>query len=311
MNILVTGGTGFIGSHLIDRLLLDGHSVILLKRSFSPIWRIGNTIQKIQCYDTDQLTSTETVFIENKIDAVVHLAAQYVKYDDDVETTDMIVSNIQFPAVLMRQAIKHHVPSFINTGTFFEYEPTLVPIDEQATKQPFNYYTATKIAFEHIVSYEVFEKKIKAVTLKLFSPYGEKDNNKIVRFIIESFLTGNKAPLTAGEQQLSFTYVQDIVDAYMKALNFLSSDIYSGYESFNIGTPTTHSIRDIIRKLEGLTGKKSNLEIGKIPYNPREIMSAQCNPAKAMRLLGWEARTTLDEGLDKTFMYYKNTKSMI
>lgn len=306
MHILVTGGTGFIGSHIIERLLQDGHSIILLKRSFSPLWRIEHLLNKIKTYDTDNLTSLEEIFKKGKIDAIIHLAAKYVKYDDSTnEVPDMSTSNIQFPAFLTYYATKYGVKSFINTGTFFEYEPTLIPIDEQTPQQPFNYYTATKIAFEQLLKYEAIEGKIKAVTLKLFSPYGEKDNNKIVRFLIQSFLHNKKEHITGGEQQLSFTYIQDIVDAYIAALDFTLSDRYSQYETFNIGASQSYSIRDLIRKLEYISGKSSPLQLGKIPYNPQEIMCAQCNPSKAHRLLGWEAKTSLDVGLEKTFNYYK------
>lgn len=119
--VLLTGATGFLGSHMLELLLQSGYNVIVTKRSTSDVWRIEHLLSKVQSYDIDT-DSIETVFASNKIDAVIHLATLYRKFNNGKEVAEMVSSNITFPIELLEVGLRHGLKAFINTGTFFEYD---------------------------------------------------------------------------------------------------------------------------------------------------------------------------------------------
>lgn len=305
MNILVTGGTGFIGSHLVHRLLDKKYKVFLLKRKFSDTWRIKNIIDSLVVYNLDKNYNFEKIFADNKIDVVIHLAGYYVKYEKThKEIKEMDQVNINFPKKLLNCAIRTKTKGFINTGTFFEYKQTKKPIDEKKPKKPFNYYAETKIVFEQILKKEALKKRIKGVTLKPFSPYGEKDNPKVILLMLGSFLENKPLLLTDGKQKLSFTYIDDIVEAYIKTINFIMSSNYRKYEDFNIGYPKVYSLKQIAKIWQKITDKKGNLHFNKLEIPKNEVKHALCNSKKAEMLLSWYPKTDIIKGLTKTYQYY-------
>ena len=182
--VLLTGGTGFIGCHVIEHLLDNEYKVILLKRSFSNNWRIKGFENRITCYNTDE-TELDEIFQNESINTIIHLATYYKKHHNPSDIDPMIRSNILFPVQLLELALKFDVRSFINTGTFFEYAHDSLPIHENSNEKPYNFYATTKIAFENILkSYS--KNGFKSITLKLFSPYGPFDNEeKIIPLLIK------------------------------------------------------------------------------------------------------------------------------
>lgn len=305
-NMLITGGFGFIGSHLVRRLLKEGHSVIVLKKKKSNTWRLKDVINTIKIYNYETNEKLENIFKENKIDCIIHFAMKYIKTHTtikDIEEFNEV--NITFPATLADFACKYQVSSFVNTGTFTEYQSSKTKTAEDGIIDPSNYYAATKIAFESLLKYFSSRKKIKAVTLKLFSPYGEMDNDKLIVLLIKSFLYRNKLQITKGEQKLSFTYISDTVEAYIKTLRFLSTK-YSKYETFNIGTNKTWSIKEVVCELEKIHGSKNDKLKMTLPYPTDEIKYICCNNTKAMKVLGWSPKVDLSKGLKKTYLFYKS-----
>ena len=307
MNILLTGGTGFIGSHLLHTLLQKNHSIVLLKRSTSHIWRIDDIMDTLISYDLDKITDLESIFTKNKIDLIIHLAGLHIRHHSTTkEIEEMNDININLPITLLDIAARFHVKGFINTGTFSEYKLTIKPVSEKDKIKPYNYYSVTKIAFEEMLKYYASNHDIKAVTLKLFSPYGEKDNDKIIPLIIKSFITNKEIKLTKGEQRLSFTYITDIVDAYIKSIDFICSNKYKHYEVFNIGVIKDFSIKKIIKMIEKISSKKSKVKLGLLPYHKHELMFGLCNNSKAQKLLLWNPKVGMNKGLRKTYDYFLN-----
>ena len=144
---------------------------------------------------------------------------------------------------------------------------------------------------------------IKAIDLKLFSPYGPRDNEKLIIFLIKSILKNKEVEISKGEQLLSWTYVRDIVDAYVKAVEYVQK-MDKNYESFNIGNGEAVSIKKIVEILKEISGK--NLIKCNKDYGKNEIMYAKCNNDKARRVLGWNPLYFIRQGLKETYDYYKN-----
>lgn len=301
--VLLTGATGFIGSHLLERLLEEGYKVVALKRSFSDTWRIEKLLGQTKFYDVDK-SGLELPFKENKIDCVAHLAGTYVKKHKTVADVEGLVdNNIRFPSRICQLCVQHGVKYFINTGTFFEYDISNRPIREDDRKQPYNLYAALKLAFSELLNFYAHEYDFKTIDFKLSATFGEKDNEKLIVFLIKSLLNGAEIEMSGGEQRWNFTYVKDIVQAYIRALeNF---DKIEEYESFNVGYSEAYSIREVAEKLEKIAGdKKFRIAWGAKPYIENEIFYANCDNSKVKRVLKWEPVFNIDSGLAATYKYY-------
>jgi len=311
MKILVTGGSGFIGSHLIRLLLNLNYSVIALKRKKSNIADLIKYKNKIIFYNFEEKNIYDKIFTKNKIDVVIHLAGNYLKKEpNNIEAKRIADFNIVESLLLLKAAVKHGVKGFINTGSFFEFKPSSKKLNEDSEKIPFNYYAATKMAFEDILISYAKSKKIRAVTLRLFSPYGEGQENKIIPLIINSLLSKKTLFLTKGKQELSFTYIEDILDAYIKAIKYILSSKYKNYQDFNIGANKCYSIIRIINKLKKISGKSTRINFGAISYYDNDFIHVKCDSSKAKKVLRWQAKTNIDEGLLKTYKYF-STLSII
>ena len=182
-NILLTGATGFIGSHLLEALVNNGNKVVITKISGSDTTRIDHLLKKVKSYDSDKI-DLEKMFLETRIDCVIHLATNYIKsHKSEAEVELMLDSNVKFPTILAELCIKHKVGSFINTGTFFEYKMKDSPIKEGDPIDPYNFYASTKVAFNNIIKFYAKHFGLKVMDFKLFAPFGEKDNEKLVIFL--------------------------------------------------------------------------------------------------------------------------------
>jgi len=302
--ILLTGATGFLGSYLLERLLKENYNVIILKRSFSNIWRIKHLLDSTKYYDIDKIP-LEKIFEENKVDIVIHLATYYKKSHNYKDIGMMIDSNLKFPTKILDLMRLYGTKYFINTGTFFEYELVDRYISENTSKSPYNLYASTKLAFGEILKYYSQNYNIKIIDLKLFAPYGPKDNeNKLIPFLIKNFLKNKIIELSPSEQKWNWTYYKDVVEAYIRAIHYISN-MNNNLESFNIGNDKTYTIKAIIEVLEDLTNKRNLVKYTK-SYPKKEIFYVCCDNTKAKNYLGWIPKYDLYEGLKETYEYYKN-----
>jgi len=304
MNILVTGGTGFIGSNLLKKLFYSQQfdKIIVLKRKVSDISKIESIKNKLILVDIENIDNFDVFFKTNKIDLIIHLSSKYIKYNEtDSDIEEMNYFNINFPSKLLYYAAKNNVKAFINTGSFFEYKHSNKKINENDIVEPFNYYSATKIAFEEILKYFSKEYGVRAITLKLFSPYGIGQENKIISLIIKSVIKGKNLSLTSGKQKLSFTYIDDIVQAYINAIDYVISKKYSSYEVFNIGSDKSYSIKEVVAIACNLHKNPPEFIFGDKDMPSREIMVSNCDNSKAEKILGWKPKVGIKEGIKKTF----------
>jgi len=307
MKVLVTGATGFIGSNLVKRVLGDGFDVLIVKRINSSLEKIEDILdhERLKIYDISS-TNLEYIFQKEKIDAIFHLATFYQKKEKSLDIQKMIRSNIEWPTLILQKAVESGVKYFINTGTFFEYRLNReVPISEESELAPYNLYASTKIAFENILRYYVNLNKMKAITLKLFAPYGPYDNpNKIIPFLIKKMF--KKEPITlhsSGMQKWDYIFVLDIVDAYVKALNYVQH-MKNKYEVFNIGDGKTVTIYEITNILKRLIGYQNKIIWSN--DSPHEIKYVCANIEKAKQILGWNPHYDIEKGLKATVKWYIN-----
>lgn len=300
--ILLTGATGFLGSHLLEALLEKGHKVIVLKRSTSNTWRIIHLLSKLKVYDIDT-ESIESIFREEKIDIIIHMATFYKKINNTEEISAMINTNITLPTKLLEIGIRHDIKAFINTGTFFEYDCSTLPVTEESNKKPFNFYAKTKLAFEEIL--KTYSNEIAINTFRIFSPYGEKDDDqKLIPTIMKSALSAKKLKLSEGFQKLDFIYAKDISNAYIHAIDRIKKEnIKKEYHVFNLGTGQALSIREVVSIIEQSLKKNIEKEWGiKSNY---DIPMAYASIDKSFLLLDWTPTYSIYDGISNTLRYYE------
>ena len=304
--ILLTGGAGFIGSHLLELLISKKYEITVLEKDSSNAWRINYLMDKVKYYAVNK-AKLEDIFKTNKFDCIIHLATFYKKqHGSIVDVKKMIETNILLPTLLLELAVKYQVQYFINTGTFFEYKLKKEELlTENSVLEPYDLYALTKISFDNILKYYTTHYKIKGITLKLFAPYGEKDNKKLIVYLIENLLKNKSVNLTHGIQKWNFTYVKDIVDAYLKTLKYINK-MKKNYDFFNIGSNKVISIRNVVKILEEISNKKISVKWGTIKYSKREILYVNCSNNKAKNILGWVPQYNFKKGLEKMYLYYLN-----
>ncbi len=296
---LLTGGTGFIGSHLLERLL-ENNKVILLKRSFSDTWRIDKFINNdnLLLLDIDKTNLTD-IFNNYQIEGIFHLAAAYIKNPTHEDIMTTVKSNIEFPTELLDLASNNNVKYFINTGTYFEYSLAKLPLTESSNVDSLNFYSTSKIAFEDILKYYSKEYDINASTLKLYTPYGPRDDeSKIIPYLILNTLNKQEIKINNPNNRLDIVHVYDIIDAYINLKENILK--FKKYESFNVARDIDYSINDIYQTI------KFNLEIENkniIDNNKKEMFS---DPTKIKEILNWEPKIDINDGIKNTIEYYKN-----
>ena len=258
MNILVTGATGFLGSHLLKGFLNNtNHNIIVLKRSFSDVSRISNILNnvRVKFYDIDKFP-LEKVFEETKIDAIVHCATNYGRNENSCYS--VLETNLMFPIRLLDLSVQHGVKIFINTDSYFNKE-------NMSYSYLLNYALSKKSL---LLWLKYFSKKIKVVNMVLEHVYGEDDRaDKFVYQMIDKIAV-KKVPsidLTYGDQKRDFIYVDDVVDNYIKILDYAQKHSFR-FRSFDIGTGNAVSIKDFVTEIKKISGSDTVLNFGAIQY---------------------------------------------
>lgn len=311
-NIVLTWGSGFIWSHLLKELINNDYNVFCIIRKTSDLYRITDILGKknLNLIYWDDIKEIENVFPENKIDYIVHLATVYKKTHEIMDIDTMIDTNIRLWTYLCQFAIKYWVKYFINTWTFFEYKHNQGRkniLSEWAEEFPFNLYASTKLSFNNILKHYTDRSDFKAITLRLFSPYWPNDNVKIIPLLIKNILNNwvEKLKLSGWEQGLCFTYVDDIVNAYLRCLKNIEH-LEKNYEIFNIWANDVYSLKEIYNYLCDISGKKWNVKFGAFPYTSNEIFYSKCDNSKAKEILWWEPTISIKDWLFLTYNSYKD-----
>ena len=281
LTILITGGTGFLGSYVIKKLLSMNIKIILLKRTTSNIFRIKDYINKCKVYDIEKV-DIESIFAKNELDIVLHMATDYGRKEENV--INLVEINLMLPLKLLSLCKKYEIKNFINTDTILD--------------KRINSYTLSKDHFKNWLKY--FSNEIVSVNILLEHFYGPGDDlSKFTTFIIHNLIKNtDKLNLTLGEQKRDFIFIDDVVDAIILIINNLKTQ--KDFYQYEIGSGINTSIKDFVLKVAKISGNTSTkLNFGALAYRENEVMQSVVNNKEIIKL-GWAPKISLDEGIQKT-----------
>ncbi len=310
MKVLVTGAAGFIGSHTAERIKEMGHEVIGVD-NFSPYYDIS--LKKLNAKELNQ-KSIELLDIDlrfddlseklpSDLDYVIHFAAQPgISASSSFE--DYFTNNIlgtQRMLDLFESLDKK--PFFINIATSSIYG-LVATLKEDDAPMPASWYGVTKLAAEQLVLAYSRRKLLKGTSLRLYSVYGPRERpDKLYTRLIDCGLNDKDFPLYEGSlaHLRSFTYVQDIIDGIVSV--FGKETICNG-EIFNLGTEKESTTEEGIATVEAIL--KTSIKMDSKPARPGDQSRTKANIDKARKLLNYNPKTTLREGLEEQVKWFKN-----
>jgi nucleoside-diphosphate-sugar epimerase len=284
MKVLITGGTGYIGRHVAAQACAQGWTCAVTTRG-DPDRQMTRSGLAAFRYDGSLAQAREVVaaFLP---DCVVHLAAAIVGEHVPEDAERILLGNVVFPCNLLEAMREHGCRLFVNTASFWQHY-------DGAAYRPTNFYAASKQAFEDVLAHYVERGEVSAASLVLYDNYGANDERpKIVRLLVEAALAGTPLEMTAGEQVIDLTHVDDIAQAYAAAIRALAAAPASAPAAHRwFVTGERMRVADLVALVERAACARAAW-LGRRPYRPREIFNPVTPGAPVP---GWTPTRTLAE----------------
>ena len=298
IRVLVTGATGYVGSQLVKKLVsIEEFSISALVRPESSLMLLDECLSDINVHPCEGTVDVLTEVLHSmQPDVVVHLASMVLPQHAPQDVVALIQSNVQFGACLLEAMLQAGVHRIVNTGTAWE------TMDGPPNYRPACLYAATKRAFEDILRYYEDAHGFSSLTVKLYDTYGPNDpRSKMLSLLYRSLSSTEPIPFSPGEQTLDLTHIDDVVDAFVRAIRYVQGKNVPCSEEVHIGSGKGMRLREVVSTFEEALGRQVNIRWGERPYRPREVMWAQADIREAERLLGWKPTISLIEGIRQTF----------
>ncbi len=312
MRVLVTGGAGFIGSHLVDHLLAAGHETAILddfNDFYDPQIKRANIASKdapvfeIDLRDAD---AVRDLFRREKFDVVAHLAARAGVRPSIAAPQLYYDTNVGGTLHLLEGARAAGIERFVFASSSSVYGvSSVVPFSENVhLTQTISPYAATKIAGEFLCSTYSHLYQMRVVALRFFTVYGprQRPDLAIHQFTHRIFKGEPINQFGDGTTRRDYTYIDDIVQGALAALSYAGAP----FDIFNLGESETVPLRGLIDALEKVIGKKAL--INQLPEQPGDVPLTCADISKAKRLLGYRPTTKLEQGLPKFVEWFQQQR---
>ncbi len=305
MRILVTGGAGFIGSHLVEKLLAAGHEVVILD-DFNDFYdpqikhaNIAGFAKDVTVYHVDLRDggSVRSLFHREKVDAIAHLAARAGVRPSIQHAQLYCDTNVSGTLHLLEAARVTGVERFIfaSSSSVYGASKTIPFSEEQHLIQTLSPYGATKVAGEFLCSTYSHLYQMRVVALRYFTVYGprQRPDLAIHQFTRRIYAGQPIDQFGDGSTRRDYTYIDDVIQGTMAALQ------YQGplYDVFNLGESETIQLKELISAIENVLGKKA--KVNRLPEQPGDMPLTCADISKARKLLAYKPTTKLSEGLQK------------
>lgn len=315
MRILVTGGAGFIGSHLVEKLLGTGHTVAILD-DFNDFYdpqikreNIAAVSKDVPVHHVDlrENAAVRNLFHREKVDAIAHLAARAGVRPSIQHPQLYYDTNVTGTLHLLDAARATGVERFIfaSSSSVYGVSKTVPFSEDQHLTQTISPYAATKLAAEFLCSTYSHLYQLRVVALRYFTVYGPRQRPDLaIHQFTKKIHAGQPIDQFGdGTTRRDYTYIDDIIQGTMAAL------AYNGplFDIFNLGESETVQLKDLIEKIEKALGKKA--KINPLPEQPGDVPLTCADISKARKVLGYNPTTQLREGLPRFIEWFMQRAS--
>ena len=313
-NLLVTGGAGFIGSHLVDRLLATRDSVITVVDDFNDFYEpdikranvsahLKNERYRLIEADIRDRKALDRLFAEQQFDCVVHLAARAGVRPSLAQPELYAETNINGTLNLLELARHNGVEQFVfgSSSSVYGINAKIPFSEEDAIQQPISPYAATKAAGELLCHTYTHLYGIRCVCLRFFTVYGARQRPDLAIHKFARLMTQRK-PIPVfgdGTSKRDYTYIDDIIDGVVASIDYHSSE----YEVFNLGESQTVELRELIALLEKALETEAIIE--RLPAQPGDVPQTFADISKACQLLGYNPQTKIEEGIKHFVQWFR------
>lgn len=288
MKLLITGVSGYIGSHLVNYLAnLGGYEIYGISRNEILDQDINQLLLNIKIFQLDR-DSLPDILKRVRPDVVIHLASCFLSQHSYKNIKEIIKSNVEFPTELLEAMNDVGVKKIINTGTSWQ-------CFNSDTYNPVNLYAASKQAFEDILKYYINAEGFSAINLKLFDTYGGVDKRRKLISLLDDIARNNKQlDMSPGGQLLDLVHINDVCRAFKIAIDKLCELPSEYVVSYGVSNKDRVTLKELVSIYERVNNIKLNINFGTREYRNREVMVPCTN---IQNLPDWEVVIPLSQGL--------------
>ena len=303
-SVLVTGGAGFIGSHLVKRLIREGARVAVTVKYKSIVdnVRLSSLWDQLDVYEAD-LRNLDSLrqFAGVRFDVVFHLAAYNHVGDSFLHVSEALMANALGTANILEAGPDFGHFLYMSTSEVYGYQES-VPFREDNLPFPISPYSVGKHAGEEYAHMKRHQTGKDIVCVRAFNTFGPYQSDRaVIPELIIRCLRGQPIETTRGVQTREFNYVDNIVDGLIAAVSVSPAPD----QIVNIGSNREIAIRDLVTKIHAACQSSSALEIGKLPDRPTEIWRMSADNNRARELFGWAPKISFEDGLTKTVEWFR------
>ena len=302
--VLVTGGAGFIGSHLVRRLVDIGAEVFVTVKYNSVIdnVRLVRMWEQVVPIEADLRNFSSLLRLrEIKPDVVFHLAAYNHVGDSFHQYTEAMTSNAEATTNLMEAYDGYERFVYTSTSEVYGFQES-VPFRESSIPFPLSPYAVGKYSGELYARLKHRSQDMPVAVIRPFNAFGPYQSAKaIIPELIIRCLRGQEVITTGGVQTRDFNFVENLVDGFL----LVGTRDEAVGDVWNVGSGVETTIKDLVVLIHRLTESKSELKIGALPYRPGEIWRMYADSSRSQQTFGWESKVDLESGLGKTVEWYR------
>lgn len=300
MKILLTGATGFVGSHLARLLVREGCEVFAVVRENSNLWRINDIVQNLHLVRCNLLAyeNLDAHLKKIKPEMCIHLAWYAVpgKYLGAEDNMTSLAASLHLVSSLKKADCRR----FVGVGTCFEYDTSLGQLSETSPTRPDSLYAASKLALQTVLKQFGDASGMQIAWPRLFYQYGPfEDERRLVPSVISSLLRNQGVNTTKGEQIRDYLHIEDVASAIWAIAN--SSLI----GPVNIGSGQPVAIKDIVTTIGTILGRSGLIRLGALPYGAKDPMFICADNRQLRQYTDWIPRHDLEDGLGQTIEWWQ------
>lgn len=297
--VLITGITGFLGSHIAEQLCAQNFEIIGLKRASSDIWRCDAFKEQVNWIDLDDQGLWKQKIMDSNPNVIIHSAWIGVE-SKDRDDWELQAKNIELLTSLLQVTHYLKLDKFIFLGSQSEYGNLNGMINEEKPVKPINAYAAIKLCCLQILETYGVIHQINWIWLRVFSVFGERESDKwLIPSLIKAIGEQQSMDFTKGEQQYAYLYVEDFAKILF---TIIQSKIVSGV--YNVSSNEPKELKLVITALRDAINPSFLLNFGVIPYRQNQSMHIEGDMAKLVAQIGPIVYTDFNVALNRTINYY-------